>query len=166
MNLAEKAHQYATQAHTGVVRKWTGEPYIEHPKRVAAILEALDFPEKVVAAAYLHDVVEDTLVPIEDIEEEFGFEVAALVAMVTKPRIDKATTTRAFRKAKFREQLAQTSYFGASLKLADILDNSSNIATVNPKFAETYLPELRADVEVLSHGNLVLLSRVRRRLGI
>jgi|SRR5580765_5321087 len=164
MKLVKKAHEFAKVAHAGVFRKWSGEPYVEHPARVAAVLEALHFPEKVVAAGYLHDVVEDTLVPIDMIEDEFGFEIASLVAQVTKPVMCKASTSRAERKAAFRKQLAQSSYYGASLKLSDMLDNSANVAKLNPEFAAIYLPELREDVAVLSHGNCVLLGKVKKNL--
>jgi len=165
MSLIRKAHGFAKLAHVGVYRKWSGEPYVEHVERVAETLAALGFPEKVVAAAYLHDVVEDTAISSAEIEAEFGPEVAALVAEVTKPVIPKESSTRAFRKAAFREHLAKSSYFGASIKLSDELDNSRNVAELAPKFAAIYLPEMRLEVEVLSHGHPELLAKLRGRLA-
>ena len=169
MSLIRKAHEFAAKAHAGVFRKWSGEPYITHPERVAAQLAALGFPEKVVAAAFLHDVVEDCGVSAAEIEAalgpEDGPEVAALVMEVTKPVIPKESSTRAFRKAAFREHLAKSSYYGASIKLGDELDNSRNVAELAPKFAAIYLPEMRLEVEVLSHGHPELLAKLRSRLA-
>ena len=58
--LIRKAREFAAMAHAGVFRRWTGEPYVEHPERVAARIAALGFSPEVIAAAFLHDVVEDT----------------------------------------------------------------------------------------------------------
>jgi len=162
MSLIKKAHGFAKLAHIGVYRKWSGEPYVEHVERVAEALAALGFPEKVVAAAYLHDVVEDTAISSAEIEAEFGPEVAALVAEVTKPVVK---ANRAGRKAAFREHLAKSSYFGASIKLSDELDNSRNVKELAPEFAAIYLPEMRLEVEVLSHGHPGLLAKLRGRLA-
>jgi (p)ppGpp synthase/HD superfamily hydrolase len=160
--LVRKAREFATKAHAGVFRKWSGEPYIEHPERVATRLAALGFPAEVIAAAYLHDVVEDTPTTGAEIAAEFGEAVAALVAEVTKP-IVKAN--RAGRKAAFRTHLAKSSYYGASIKLSDELDNSRNVAELNPEFAKIYLPEMRLELEVLSHGHPELVAELSSRLG-
>jgi (p)ppGpp synthase/HD superfamily hydrolase len=160
MSLVLKAHEFAAKAHAGVFRKFTGEPYFEHPKRVAARLAALGFPATVVAAAVLHDVVEDCGVRPSELATAFGPEVAALVLEVTKPVMCKASTTRAERKAAFRAHLAKSSYFGASIKLSDEEDNSRNVAEVNPEFAAVCLPELREELKVLGHGHPELLASV------
>ena len=162
MELVRKAHAFAAKAHAGVFRKWSGEPYIEHPERVAARLAAMGFPAEVVAAAFLHDVVEDTPVSGAEIAAEFGPEVAALVAEVTKP-IVKAN--RAGRKAAFRAHLAKASYYGACIKLSDELDNSRNVAELAPEFAKVYLPEMRLELEVLSHGHPELVAELGSRLA-
>jgi len=162
VSLVLKAREFAAKAHAGVFRKWSGEPYIEHPKRVAERLAAMGFPEKVVAAAYLHDVIEDTPVSEAEIAAAFGPEVAALVAEVTKP-IVKAN--RAGRKAAFRAHLAKSSYFGASIKLSDELDNSRNVAELAPEFAAIYLPEMREELKVLSHGHPELVVKLNAHLA-
>lgn len=166
MSLVKKAYHFAVKAHAGVFRKWSEEPYVEHPVRVAAALARLGFPEKVVAAALLHDVVEDCPVSEAEIVAEFGAEVAALVMEVTKPVIPKESSTRAFRKAEFRKHLAGSSFYGASIKLSDMLDNSKNVAEMNPKFAAIYLPELRSDVAVLGHGHPKLLAKLKKKLEL
>lgn len=81
--LVERAYVYAKKAHEGQ-RRISGEPYIVHPLAVAQILACLELDMSSIAAGLLHDVVEDTCVAIEDIEGEFGSEVALLVDGVTK----------------------------------------------------------------------------------
>lgn len=164
LELVKKAHEFAKVAHAGVKRMGTGEPYVEHPERVAATLAELGFPEPVLAAAYLHDVVEDAGVSSEELTKEFGPEVAALVAEVTNPVLPKEPGNRAWRKSKEVEHLAKTSYYGASLKLADIIDNSANVAKVNPEFAKTYLPVLATKVAVLGHGHPWLVSKAKSNI--
>jgi (p)ppGpp synthase/HD superfamily hydrolase len=158
----KKAREFAAKAHAGVYRKWSGEPYIEHPERVAARLAALGFPAEVVAAALLHDVVEDTPVSGAEIAAAFGSEVAALVLEVTKPIVPG---NRAARRAAFRAHLARSSYYGASIKLSDELDNSSNVVELAPEFAAIYLPELREELKVLGHGHPVLVAKLTAHLA-
>lgn len=78
-----KAYELAAKAHATQFRK-SGEPYIIHPVGVAAILVGLQMDDKTLAAAFLHDVVEDTDYTLEDIKSQFGTVVANLVDGVTK----------------------------------------------------------------------------------
>lgn len=81
--LVERAYAFAEKAHTGQLRL-SGEDFIEHPVSVAAILAELEGDAETLAAAILHDVVEDTSVKMEEVRAEFGEEVAKLVDGVTK----------------------------------------------------------------------------------
>ncbi|HHP51184.1 MAG TPA: bifunctional (p)ppGpp synthetase/guanosine-3',5'-bis(diphosphate) 3'-pyrophosphohydrolase [Moorella mulderi] len=83
ISLLDRAYQFALKAHQGQKRK-SGEDYIVHPLNVAFILAELQLDMVTLAAALLHDVVEDTGVTLEDIKEEFGEEIALLVDGVTK----------------------------------------------------------------------------------
>lgn len=83
VSLIEKAYQLASKAHANQFRK-SGEAYIIHPLWVGIILAQLEMDKETIAAGILHDVVEDTEVTKEDIEKEFGEEVALLVDGVTK----------------------------------------------------------------------------------
>src|SRR5438309_4810174 len=78
-----RAYEVAADAHRQQVRK-SGESYIHHPLAVAAIVAELGLDDITIAAALLHDAVEDTGVTIEQLEREFGPEVAAIVDGVTK----------------------------------------------------------------------------------
>lgn len=83
LELIIKAYNYAQQAHQGQ-KRISGDPYINHPAHVAAILAELELDQNTIVAGLLHDVLEDTAYPIEDIEKNFGDEVAQLVDGVTK----------------------------------------------------------------------------------
>ena len=81
--LIGKAFKFAYELHQGQYRK-SGEPYIYHPLAVAGLLRDLGGSSAMIAAGFLHDVVEDTDITIEEIEEHFGAEVRQLVEGVTK----------------------------------------------------------------------------------
>lgn len=83
ISLIEKAYRLASDAHKDQARK-SGEPYIIHPLCVAIILADLEMDKETIAAGLLHDVVEDTIFTTEEIEEQFGDDVALLVDGVTK----------------------------------------------------------------------------------
>ena len=83
LKLVEKAWHYATDAHSGQFRQ-SGEPYIIHPLCVAIILADLELDKETIIAGILHDVVEDTIMTLGEVEKEFGAEVALLVDGVTK----------------------------------------------------------------------------------
>jgi (p)ppGpp synthase/HD superfamily hydrolase len=163
MALVTKAHAYAAKAHEGVFRNWSGEPYIEHCARVAGSLVELGFDPDVIAAAYLHDVIEDCPVSAAELAAEFSPRIAALVVEVTNPKKIPGMS-KADRLAGIVRHLAASSYAGASIKLADMLDNSSNVSAVAPAFAKGYLPKLAAKVAVLGHGHPDLLAKVKANL--
>ncbi|WP_053071889.1 HD domain-containing protein [Ornithinibacillus contaminans] len=117
--MKEKAKQFATKAHAGQTRKNSDAAYITHPIRVAERLEQEGFSEELVCAGYLHDVVEDTIYEIEDIEKLFGKKVAALVAAHTE---DKSKSWRE-RKQHTIDTIKHANKEVKYLIIADKLDN-------------------------------------------
>lgn len=158
-----KADAFAAEAHgsIGQVRKYSGEPYIEHPREVAAIVAgALPGDHEAVAAALLHDVVEDTPHTIDDIAAEFGSAIAGLVFEVTDVS-RPADGNRKVRKEIDRLHIARASSRGQTIKLADLISNSQSIVAYDPGFAKVYLREKSRLLEVLQEGHPALLERAR-----
>jgi (p)ppGpp synthase/HD superfamily hydrolase len=157
MGNVEKARIFATAAHEAIDQKhkYTNEPYIVHPRHVVGILRLVNAKENLLAAAWLHDTVEDTHVTFATILREFGKEIAELVDQVTdvsKPE----DGNRAVRKALDLKHLASASPDAKTLKLADLIDNSVWITRYDPKFAKVYMKEKEALLKVLTEGNEVL----------
>ena len=144
------ARVYATGAHAaiGQMRKYTADPYIVHPIRVAGIVEGFGGNLDMISAAYLHDVVEDTAVSIDDIKDMFGAEIARIVdglTDVSKPE----DGNRAVRKAIDRVHSADASYEAQFVKCADMIDNASDIGDNDPSFNVVYRKEMVLLLEVL-----------------
>lgn len=157
MSLIARAQKFAQRAHENIDqrRKYTGESYIVHPAAVAELVASVPHTEAMIAAAWLHDVVEDTQIPIDEIKSLFGLEVAALVENLTdvsKP----ADGNRAARKAIDLAHTAQASPAAKTIKLADLIDNTKSIVALDPKFARVYLQEKAALLEVLKDGDPTL----------
>ena len=86
MDIKKKAKMFAIQAHMGQIRKSEPDkPMIVHPISVGQLLESFGYDDNVVAAGFLHDVVEDTKYTIKDIEREFGKDIATLVMGASEP---------------------------------------------------------------------------------
>ena len=78
-----RAYEFGTTAHSGQ-KRMSGEPFISHPLAVAQILADMHMDSQAIAAAILHDVIEDTETPIAELDEQFGNEIATLVDGVSK----------------------------------------------------------------------------------
>jgi (p)ppGpp synthase/HD superfamily hydrolase len=152
--LVDSARRFALWHHNAIghVRKYTGEPYIEHPRAVVAILKTVPHTPVMLAAAWLHDVVEDTPVSHETIRAAFPAGVAALVEQLTDVS-RPSDGNRAARKAIDREHLAQASAQAKTIKLADLIDNTRSIVAHDPAFARVYLREKAQLLTVLTGGD-------------
>lgn len=166
MTVFEKAKIFATAAHAAVaqLRKYTGEPYIVHPAEVVSIVMTVPHTDEMLAAAWLHDVVEDTGVTIETIRAEFGEEVAELVGWLTDVSRPEQGN-RATRKAIDRAHTAMAPAAAQTIKLADLISNSRSIMQHDEKFAKTYLEEKRLLLEVMTKGDPTLMEEARKHIG-
>jgi guanosine-3',5'-bis(diphosphate) 3'-pyrophosphohydrolase len=126
-----RAYQVAASAHLGQLRI-SGEPYISHPLAVATILAGLGLDDVTVSAALLHDAVEDTRLGLDDIEAEFGPDVAAIVDGVTKLDRVSFDSRQAQQAATMRKMLVAMAKDPRVLliKLADRLHNMQTIAAM------------------------------------
>lgn len=130
-SLVLSAAAFAAEKHAGQVRKGDGTAYINHPLRVAEILQGVGADEEVLAAAILHDVLEDTNAKYYQLRVKFGENVAKLVVQVTD---DKT-------KSKYNRKLSQIKKAQQGLmdpkamliKIADKIDNTRDLAKTPPK---------------------------------
>jgi (p)ppGpp synthase/HD superfamily hydrolase len=168
MDIVRKAQVYAMAAHAAVGqrRKYTGEPYIVHPAEVAKIVAGVpgSTPD-MVAAAWLHDVVEDTGCTYNDIHMGFGTDIATLVGWLTdvsKPE----DGPRWFRKKMDREHTAAAPAEAQTIKLADLISNTKSIMAHDEKFAKVYLEEKRMLLDVMTRGDAGLMAEARKHVGV
>lgn len=156
-SLVDKARRYASKAHASIDqrRKYTNDPYIVHPQAVANIVSSVPHTEEMLAAAWLHDTVEDTPTTINDIVQHFGNDVAELVAMLTNVS-DDAQESRIQKKNLDRQHSARANASAKTIKLADLIDNLRSLVTHDPDFAKTYLVEKRLLLAVLKEGDATL----------
>ena len=164
--LVVKADAFAAAAHGAIKhkRKYTGDDYIVHPAEVAAIVSTVPHTDEMLAAAWLHDTVEDTGVSIETIRAEFGAVVAGLVADLT----DVSTPdlgNRAVRKSIDLAHTAKACADAKTIKLADLLSNTASIVEHDPGFARVYLKEKSAMLAVMTDGDATLLARAKATLS-
>ena len=145
MSVTDRALTFATAAHAAVgqKRKNDGEDYIVHPIRVADIVRTYGGSDDQIAAAYLHDVVEDTQVDIDTIRDMFGDTIAELVSDLTDVSCSY-DGNRATRKSIDMEHTLCGSVDAQFVKLADILDNSQDIRQADPSFWKVYQKEMLA----------------------
>ena len=127
MTVFEEAIRFATEAHSGQRRRRENTPYILHPLEVAAIVGTMSADEELLAAAVLHDTVEDTAVTAEEILARFGPRVAALVAAETENKREELPPeeTWLIRKQESLEELRQAE--DPAVKLLWLGDKLSNM---------------------------------------
>lgn len=163
--LVDRARRYATEAHSRINhrRKYSFEPYDVHLKDVAGIVATVTDDPETIAAAWLHDVVEDTPASFLDIEREFGPTLAALVEELTDVS-RPADGNRATRKAMDRAHLAGASGRAKTVKLADLIDNCRDICRQDREFGRVFLQEMASLLEVLGDGDQRLHKRATAML--
>ena len=156
-----KAHLYASVAHSaaGQTRKYTGEPYMVHPYAVAQLLCWYGATNDQLAAAFLHDVVEDTEVTEDHLSAHFNPGIVKLVMEVTEPD-DKehwgrpGRPDRATRRALEAKRRTTISGHGQDISCADSMSNACDVVDVaKADYARTYLTELKARTKGLTEAS-------------
>ena len=150
LGVVERAYRAAARAHSGQMRK-SGDPYITHPLAVATILAELGMTPPTLAAALLHDTVEDTDYDLDDLRDEFGDEVAMLVDGVTK--LDKVKYGQAAQSETVRKLVVAMAKDIRVLviKLADRLHNARTWRYVSKESARRKARETLEIYAPLAH---------------
>ena len=147
----------ARSAHAGHTRGDHGRPYLEHPIQVAQLLEEQAYDEATIAAALLHDVVEDSGLTVEDVVESFGVGVGELVAALTE---DPAVDDWEQRKRALRDAVAEAAPRALVIYVADKLANLHDWRVVYAEIGERAVEYFKAptlDARIRAwHGDLEL----------
>lgn len=161
--LLEAIRDFADQAHGDQTRKYTPDRYIVHPVWVMETCRKYEDRFEVLAAALLHDVVEDTAVMNAEIVDFLqtlmprpqALEIARLVLELTDVYIKKdyPQLNRKERKALEAERLGQVSADAQTIKYADIIDNCLDILIHEPEFGRKYQAEGQAILKLTTEGN-------------
>ncbi len=156
VGVIRRAYQVAAAAHEGQTRR-TGDPYVSHPIAVAQILATYGLDTATLAAALLHDVVEDTEISLEDLEREFGEEIALLVDGVTK--LDRIKfSSREEQQAATIRKMAVAMAKDIRVLLIKLADRTHNMRTLDP------LPEEKR--RRVASETLDVYAPLAHRLGV
>jgi len=167
--IIEYVKAFADRAHGQQVRKYTGERYIVHPVRVMEMVREFKEDTHVLAAALLHDVLEDTSVTPKEMEE-------ALLRMMDPDQVNKTIQlvieltdifvkadypklNRRSRKEKEARRLSAVGGDAQSIKYADIIDNVTDIVKQDAAFAKVFVQEAKKMLLVMEAGNPQLRAR-------
>jgi guanosine-3',5'-bis(diphosphate) 3'-pyrophosphohydrolase len=156
VDLIRRAYDFSARAHEGQVRR-SGEPYLKHPLAVAEVLSTLKLDVSAIVAGLLHDTVEDTVCTREQIEAEFGKDIARLVDGVTKIGQIPFKSYEEKQAENFRKMLISMAddIRVILIKLADRLHNMRTLVHLNP-----------AHQKKIAQETLDIYSPLANRLGI
>ena len=128
--LLDRAIVFAVQAHAGTERRGKGFPYIVHPMEAVAIVATMTADQELLAAAALHDTVEDTDVTVEELRAQFGERIATLVAQESDVMIENVSEEDSWhaRKQAAIDRLAAAPHDAKMVALGDKLSNMRAIA--------------------------------------
>jgi (p)ppGpp synthase/HD superfamily hydrolase len=163
--LTRAAIAYAEERHRGQRRAADGASFLVHPLEVASLLERSRYPDHVVAAAVLHDVLENTDAQVSDLEARFGREVAELVALVSD---DPAIPDEEARKDDVRERVRRAGAYAPVVYGADKISKVRELRMliaggIDRERAETKLRRYRKSLDMLEqaipHSRIVELLR-------
>lgn len=161
--ILEHIIEFADNAHGEQTRKYTPERYIVHPIRVMELCKRVTDDICILAAAILHDVLEDTDVDRNELENFLNSVLEPAMAVRTLNLVvdltdvfvkkDYPKLNRRSRKSKELLRLEQTSPDSQTIKYADIIDNTKEIVKQDPDFANVFLRECRTNLKKLNKGN-------------
>jgi GTP pyrophosphokinase len=158
IELEKKAWEFAQEAHKGVSRRFSGDPYFEHVRKVFKLVKKFDTRETLGAAALLHDTLEDCpQVTYEILVQEFGKEVADIVKELTS----KEDLIDVMGKADYLlDKMATMSDDALTVKLCDRLQNLSDHFSASDKFRKKYYLETKYIVDRLKVNRQLNKSQI------
>lgn len=164
--VVRRAFMFAMTAHASVrqLRKYTGEPYIVHPVAVAKILHDHNATDNMIAAALLHDTVEDTDITPLMIVAEFGTTIAVLVGWLTDVS-QPSDGNRATRKMLDRQHAMAAPADAQTIKVADLMDNTKSITEYDTNFANVYINEKALLLEGLKLADPTLRKKAWQQVN-
>ena len=136
MDLVSEAIIFAVKAHDGMRRRQSEAPYILHPMEAAAIVGSLTADQEVIAAAALHDVVEDAGVSMKELEERFGKRVAELVASETENKREHLPAESTWRIRKEEAVCILKGTTDMAVKILYLGDKLANLRAIYPGWRE------------------------------
>jgi len=159
--LAREAYEFARESHEGQERKGDGSPYINHPTELARLLRRAGYDdEELLAATFLHDVVEDTDTTLDEIEEAFGSGVRDLVEAMTE---DKDLEPYERRKEHHRDQVEAGGERAVLIYAADKVANLRDLRSLYASVGESAASRFKAPLDVrvrLWEGDAEMIERV------
>ena len=133
--LLDRAIIFAVQAHAGTERRGRGYPYIVHPLEAVGIVATMTADQELLAAAALHDTVEDTNVTVEQIRAEFGERIASLVADESEERPEGVSKEDSWHDRK-QAAIDRLSHASLDAKMVALGDKLSNMRTIAHDYAK------------------------------
>jgi guanosine-3',5'-bis(diphosphate) 3'-pyrophosphohydrolase len=167
--ILEQVKEFADKAHGDQKRKYTSERYIVHPERVTKLCQQYTSSIPVLAAALLHDVLEDTRVTKTDLHNFLLFVISKedakqttqlvveLTDIYTKSKYPRLNRKR--RKQKEANRIEKTSPDAQTVKYSDIIDNCKEIVVHDPEFAHVFLMECKMLLKIIPNGNAELYHK-------
>jgi (p)ppGpp synthase/HD superfamily hydrolase len=171
-NQIQKAIYFATEKHKGQTRK-DGSPYITHPLRVAEIVKKFKKSHRInelLAAAILHDTLEDTNTNIAELRKNFGRLITLLVVELTSDKFKVNSLGKANYLSQKMSSSKKVTNWALVIKLADRLDNVSDLNNSNNKFAKRYkreTEEILQNIEKnreLSNTHKEIIKEIKKKL--
>jgi (p)ppGpp synthase/HD superfamily hydrolase len=164
--LIDKAKQFATTIHAGQNRIFSKNPYITHPSGVVDLINNFRGTPEMISAAWLHDVVEDCGVTLDDLKELFGNKVADLVKELT----NQSDLDKDKKHEYLLDKMGKMSSEALTIKLADRLHNVSDLINATSSFARKYASETTfivnglQEIRPLTHHQTTMVDEIRKAI--